>query len=531
MFGTAHGRVGVAMCGPSRPHHLLNTGDCFVERVVIDLQQMSPSLDAIIIGSGPNGLSAAVALASWGFSVRVYEAHSTIGGGLRSIPSEDEGFLFDECSAVHPTGVLSPFFRALKLEEFGLTWKHSRASVAHPFDDGPAAILDRERAELGERIDPKDAKTWGRLFAPLSRDASELLPDLMGPLSLLPRNLIAALRFGWLARRSCAGFAHHYFKDVRAQSLFAGLSAHSILPLEMPLTAAFGSIFATTAGVTNWPCAEGGSQSIAQALTKKLESLGGEILTGTKIESPRQLPESRTVLLDISPRAAASLFEAQLPARYRRRLNRFVYGPGTFKMDWTLDGSIPWKDPGVIGASTVHLGGSLQEIAASERAAWNGEAPQSPYLILCQQSELDSTRAPAGRHTGYAYCHVPHGYTGDASELIEAQVERFAPGFRDLIRTRRATSPAEFQSLNPNNIGGAITGGAATFDQLFTRPVARLDPYSTPNPRLFFCSASTPPGGGVHGMCGYHAARSAARRMGKSQVKNSLLDLTPYTGD
>lgn len=483
-------------------------------------------LDAIVVGSGPNGLSAAIALAQWGFKVRLYEGKDHIGGGLHTLSSDDPGFLIDECSAVHPMGILSPFFQSLGLEEHGLTWCSGSSSVAHPLDDGPAVVLYRDIERTAERLGPDGVK-WKALFSPLLARHKNLLLDLMAPFSAFPRDPIALLRFGLTGIRSAHAVARARFEGEPARALFAGLAGHSIMPLEHRLTASFALIFGMTAHIVDWPCARGGSRSIAQALASKFLSLGGAIITGERITNVDQLPPSRVLLLDVAPMGLSRLAGHHLPPSYERKLLAYNYGPGVFKVDYTLDGKIPWKDPDVHGASTVHLGGTHEEIAASEQDAWHGRAPEKPYLIVCQQSELDDTRAPSGKHTGYAYCHVPNGFTGDASGAIEAQIERFAPGFRDLVRTRHTTSPKAFENLNPNYVGGAVTGGAAILSQLFTRPVGLLNPYATPNPRIFLCSASTPPGGGVHGMCGYYAARSAARRLGLSVPRMNLGGPTP----
>jgi phytoene dehydrogenase-like protein len=478
-------------------------------------------VDAVVVGSGPNGLAAAVALASWGLSVRVYEARDHVGGGLHSL-ERTSGFITDECSAIHPMGYLSPFFRTLGLEEHGLRWRFGQASVAHPLDDGPAPILYQDIERTGERLG-QDAPAWRDLYGPLVRNHRALLLDLMGPLSLLPHDPIAALRFGWTGFRAAHAVARSRFSEEPARALFAGLAAHSVMPLEHRLTAAFALIFGMAAHVADWPCAEGGSKAIALALASKLESLGGEIAVSSPVASIDHLPPARVVLLDVAPLGLSRLAGHALPAHYERKLLAYRYGPGTYKIDYTLNASIPWKDPEVVGASTVHVGGTHEEIAASEQDAWHGRPPRKPYLIVCQQSEMDPTRAPSGKHTGYAYCHVPAGYEGDATAVIEAQIERFAPGFRDVVETRFVTRPREFEKLNPNYVGGAVTGGAAILSQLFSRPAGLFNPYCTPNPRLFICSASSPPGGGVHGMCGYYAARSAARRLGKKIPRDDLL--------
>ncbi|HEU5056073.1 MAG TPA: NAD(P)/FAD-dependent oxidoreductase [Kofleriaceae bacterium] len=466
--------------------------------------------DAVVVGSGPNGLSAAVYLAQAGASVLVLEAADQAGGGARSAELTLPGFLHDVCSAVHPLGVLSPWFRSLPLAEHGLTWIHPRASVAHPLDGQPAVLLRRSLDETCAEL-ADDARSYRRLLAPFLRDPHGLLADALAPLRL-PRHPLLMLRFGLRALRSAVGLARRFDGD-RARALLAGCAAHSILPLERALSGAVGLVFLLAAHVEDWPVAAGGSGAIARALAGLFTSLGGRIETGRRVRALSDLPAARVVLFDTSPAQLADIAGPVLPARYLRRLRRYRYGPGVFKLDFALEGSIPWRDPRCLEASTVHLGGTLEEIAAAEAAVWRGEHPDRPFVLVCQQSEIDRARAPDGRQTGYAYCHVPAGSTADQTDAIERQLERFAPGFRDRVLARRATGPAELERDNPNYAGGAVTGGVADLRQLFTRPVARLDPYSTPNRRIFICSASTPPGGGVHGMCGFHAARSAARRL------------------
>ena len=467
--------------------------------------------DAVVVGSGPNGLAAAVELAREGAKVLVLEAADTIGGGTRTEELTLPGFRHDVCSAAHPMGVLSPFFRRLPLAEHGLEWIRPRASVAHPLDDGPAVLLQRSVdatcADLGE-----DASAWRRIVEPLLDDPHALLEDILAPLGW-PSRPLAFARFGALALWPSTWLARTAFRGSRARALWAGCAAHSVLPLSYPATSALGLVFALTAHVEDWPVARGGSKAITRALASLFGSLGGVVRTGCRVRTSADLPPARAFLFDTDPLQLASIAGDALPAGYRRRLGRFRFGPGVFKVDLALDGPIPWRDPRCLEASTVHVGGSLEEIAVSERAAWRGEHAERPFLIVVQQSQFDPSRAPAGRHTGYAYCHVPAGSTEDATDRIEAQIERFAPGFRDRILARHKAGPAWFEHHDPNYVGGAVTGGAADLSQLFTRPVARLDPYSTPNPRVWICSASTPPGGGVHGMCGYHAARSALRAM------------------
>jgi phytoene dehydrogenase-like protein len=472
--------------------------------------------EAVVVGAGPNGLAAAIALAQSGVSVLVVEAADTPGGGARSAELTLPGFVHDVCSAVHPMAVLSPFFRTLPLAEHGLVWRYPRASVAHPLDDGPAVMLRRSLADTAAGLGP-DGAAWVRLVEPFLDDPHALLADAMAPLRM-PSHPLRLARFGLRAVWSANRLARLWFREERARAVFAGCAAHSVLPLTQPLTAAMGVIFAVAAHVVDWPVPEGGSAAITRALMSCLTDLGGRVETGRRVTRLDELPAARVVLFDTSPDQLATIAGDALPAGYRRRLGRYRYGPGAFKLDWALDGPIPWRDPACREASTVHVGGTLDEIRASERDMYDGRHNARPFLILCQQSEVDPTRAPAGKHTGWAYCHVPHGSTVDMTDAIERHVERFAPGFRDRILARHALGPADFERYNPNYRGGAITGGVADVLQLWNRPVTRLDPYATPNPRLFICSAATPPGGGVHGMCGWWAAQSALARLGRSRT-------------
>jgi phytoene dehydrogenase-like protein len=469
--------------------------------------------DAVVVGAGPNGLASAITLARAGRSVLVLEGQQTIGGGTRSDELTLPGFVHDVCSAIHPLGVASPFFRDLPLAQYGLEWVFPPAAVAHPFDDGSAAILERSVDATGESLG-RDAAAYRRLMGPLLADWEGLASDLLGPLPVPPRHPLAMARFGLKAVRSARGLAESAFEGDRARALFAGLAAHSILPLERPVSAAFGLVLGTVAHAVGWPMARGGSGQIADALAAHLRSLGGEIVTGRCVESLDQLPPAGAILLDVTPRQLLQIAGDRLPTRYRRALGRFRYGPGVFKLDWALDGPIPWKAPACSRAGTVHLGGTLPEIAASEQAVWRGDLSERPYVIVVQQTLFDPTRAPEGKHTGWAYCHVPNGSTIDMTERIEAQLERFAPGFRDLILARSVMSPTALERHDPNYIGGDINGGVQDLGQLFTRPVARINPYTTPVRGLYLCSSSTPPGGGVHGMCGYFAAQAALSTAG-----------------
>jgi len=468
--------------------------------------------DAVIIGAGPNGLAAAVYLAQAGASVLVLEAADELGGGTRSAELTLPGFLHDRCSAVHPMAILSPWLRQLPLADHGLRWIQAPVSAAHPLDDQPAVLLRHSLAETAAELDG-DARRYRRLIEPFLRDPHGLYGDALAPLGL-PRHPLLMLRFGLVGLRSARGLARR-FAGPRARALLAGCACHAILPLDRAITGAVALMFLIAGHVEPWPVAAGGSHAVTRALAGLLGASGGRIETGVRVRSLADLPAARVYLFDTSPAQLAAIAEPVLPARYVRRLRRYRYGPGVFKLDWALAGAIPWRDPRCLEASTVHVGGSLEDIAASEAAVWRGEHPDRPFVMVCQQSQFDPARAPAGRHTGYAYCHVPAKSTVDLTLQIEQQIERFAPGFRDLILARHVTTTSDLERDNPNYVGGAITGGVADVFQLFTRPVARLDPYSTPNPRVFLCSASTPPGGGVHGMCGYHAARSALRRMAR----------------
>lgn len=468
--------------------------------------------DVVVVGSGPNGLGAAVRLAQAGASVLVLEAADELGGGTRTGALTLPGFLHDRCSAVHPMGVLSPWFRSLPLGDHGLRWIHPPVSVAHPLDDGPAVLLRRSVEETAAGLDGAgDGRAYRRLIEPFLGDPHGLMADALAPLGI-PRHPWQMLRFGLLGMRSAQGLASR-FEGARARALLAGCASHAILPLDRAFTGAMGLMFLFTGHVEAWPVAAGGSHAITRALAGVLRAAGGRIETGVRVTSAAQLPAARAYLFDTSPAQLATIAADVLPRRYLARLRRYVYGPGTFKLDFALDGPIPWKDPRCLQASTVHIGGTFEEVADAEAAVWRDQHPARPFVLLCQQSQFDPGRAPAGKHTGYAYCHVPGGSTVDMTAAVEGQIERFAPGFRDRILARHVTTPADFERDNPNYVGGAVTGGAADVSQLFTRPVARWNPYTTPHPRLFLCSASTPPGGGVHGMCGYHAAGAALRRL------------------
>jgi len=470
--------------------------------------------NAVVVGAGPNGLAAAVTLAQAGWSVAVFEAGTTVGGGTRSAELTLPGFMHDVCSAIHPLAAGSPYLATLPLARHGLEWIHPPLPLAHPFDDGTAAVLARGFEETGESFgDREDARAWERLFRPFADSWDELAPELLAPLHL-PRHPFHMARFGLAGLQGSTGLARRRFRGFRAPALFAGLAAHSFLPLERVPSAAVGLMLGVCGHAIGWPLPEGGAQRIADALAALLRELGGEIHTGQLVQSLRELPQAIVYLFDLTPAQLLRIEGIHWPAGYRRRLGRYRYGPGVFKMDWALSGLIPWRAEACRRAGTVHLGGTIEEIAASERSAWKESEAERPFVLVAQPSLFDATRAPAGAHTAWAYCHVPHGSTADRSAAIEAQMERFAPGFRDLVLARHTTNTAQLETYNPNCVGGDINGGAALLSQLFTRPVARLVPYATPDRRVFICSASTPPSGGVHGMCGYHAARAALRRRG-----------------
>ncbi len=466
---------------------------------------------ATVVGAGPNGLAAAIVLAQAGVQVTVLEAAATAGGGSRTAALTLPGFLHDVCSAIHPLAATSPFFNALPLEEHGLRWLVPDIALAHPFDDGTAVMLRRSLDDTAAGLG-SDAKRYGRLMAPLVRDWDRLAGDALAPLDRRPRHPLLLARFGRHAIRSATGLAGS-FREPWTQALITGLAAHANLPLTERFTASFALILGGAAHAVGWPVAEGGSQRIADALAGHLCSLGGHIETNRRVTRLDELAGSDAVLFDLTPRQILEIAGARLSGRYRRDLERFRYGPGVFKVDYALDGPIPWAAAECREAPTVHLGGSMEEIVASEAAIAAGEHPEQPYVIVAQPSVIDSSRAPAGQHIGWAYCHVPHGSTEDMTERIEEQIERFAPGFRSRILARHVLSPADLETYNANYIGGDIGGGSYRGLQLFVRPARRRSPYTTPDERLYICSSSTPPGAGVHGLCGYFAAQAALKRL------------------
>ncbi len=466
----------------------------------------------IIAGAGPNGLSAAVALAGAGHRVELYEAADHIGGGTRTEALTLPGFRHDVCSAVHPMAAASPFFRTLPLAEHGLEWIHPPILMAHPFDDGTAAVLERSTAATADSLGGKDAAAYRRLIEPFARHWEQVIGEALSPPFHLIRHPLLMARLGLLGLPPAATLARLCFRSDRARAFFLGIASHVLLPMERSPSAAFGIMLAVAGHGAGWPIPRGGSQAIADALAGVLRARGGKIRTGEPIRDLTLLDEARAMLLDLTPRQVLAIGGDRLPERYRKQLSAYRYAPGVFKIDWALREPIPWAAPECRRAGTIHLGASSAETAASARAAWYGRPDERPYIILAQPSLFDSTRAPEGRHTAWAYCHVPHGSTEDRTAAIERQVERFAPGFREIILARHTFNTKELEAHNPNLVGGDINGGVQDLRQFFFRPVPALDPYATPVRGLFLCSASTPPGGAVHGMCGFNAAQSVLRR-------------------
>ncbi len=483
---------------------------CVASRSGLSTPRQRDGLDAIVVGAGPNGLAAAITLARAGRSVRVYEAAATAGGGMRTAELTLPGFRHDVCSTILPLTVASPFFELIDLAAHGVTYVHPDAPVAHPLDGRHAAVLERSLAATANGLGGADGRAWLRAFGPLVRDARKLAAEILRPVVHVPRHPLALMRFGLPALRSTEGLARARFDDGAARALFAGISAHSMLRLDRPVSAAFGLVLATYAHAVGWPMIRGGADAVAAALVAELKAQGGELVTGQRVGSLVDLPSARAVLLDVTPRQLLEIAGDRWPPRSRRRAERFRYGSGVFKVDWALDGPVPWAAEGPRRAATVHLGGTLEEIAAAESEVAAGRHPERPYVLFVQYVPWDRSRAPAGKATAWAYCHVPAGSTVDMTERIEAQVERFAPGFRDLVLARATHGPAAMGAYDENYVGGDINGGIQDIRQLIFRPWPTLDPYRV-GAGLYLCSSSTPPGGGVHGMGGFNAARSALR--------------------
>jgi len=471
-------------------------------------------MDAVVVGAGPNGLAAAVTLARAGLSVLVLEAADVAGGGTRSEELTLPGFVHDVCSTVHPLGAASAFFAGLPLGDHGLAWAHPQVPAAHPLPDGTAAMLERSLDATAAGL-AGDGSSWRRLIGPLVDQWDPLIDTLLAPVLRVPPHPLVLTRFGLRAILPAATLASRLFRADAARALFAGLAGHAILDLGAPLTSSFGVTLGASAHAVGWPVARGGSQHIADALVSYLRSLGGEVATGQRVSSLADLPGARAVLFDLTPRQIVAIAGERLAGGYRRRLQRYRYGSGSFKVDYALDGPVPWTAPGVARAGTVHVGGTLDEVVAAEHDVARGRHPERPFVLCAQPSLFDAGRAPEGRHTFWAYCHVPPGSTVDMTAAIEAQVERFAPGFRDRVLARHVMFPADLERHNANNVGGDVAGGSHGGLQLVGRPVLAADPYALPIEGMaaYLCSSSTPPGAGVHGMCGWWAAQSALRHL------------------
>jgi phytoene dehydrogenase-like protein len=466
--------------------------------------------EACVIGAGPNGLAAAIVLAQHGMKVTVFEAEPQPGGAARTLELTLPGFLHDFGSAAYPLAAGSPFFSSLPLSKHGLEWIHSPCPLAHPFDDGTATTLERDLGEAESALGD-DGRAWRRLMQPFVERWSDLSSEVLRPIHLLSSHPLLLARFGLVAFPPAKMLAGIVFRGERAKALFAGLAAHSFLSLDAPMSAAFGVLLGAAAHAVGWPLARSGAQSLTNALCGHLAELGGEIKTSARVDSLADLAKFEATLCDVTPRQLARIAANRLSPRYMRRLARYRYGPAAFKVDYALRCPIPWKTSECLRAATVHLGGSAEEIAASEAATSQGRHSERPFVLLVQPSLFDSTRAPAGKHTAWAYCHVPNGSEFDMLPILEAQIERFAPGFRDCVLARRILSPASLEKMDANLMGGDISGGAMDIRQMLFRPTSRH--YATSASDLYLCSSSTPPGGGVHGMCGYHAARLAVSRL------------------
>lgn len=469
-------------------------------------------VDVVVVGAGPNGLAAAIEVARAGCSVVVLEAADTVGGGTRSAELTRPGYVHDVCSAIHPLAAGSPFFRSVPLAEHGCELVHPEIPLVHPLDGGRGGVLHRSIERTVADAGP-DGPAWERLYGPLVRRWDHVEEQLLGPVVRIPAHPVSMARFGLQAVRRAESVAARFRTD-EVRGLFAGIAAHAFLPLDHHLTASFGLMLGGLAHVHGWPIVRGGSQQLADALASYLTVLGGTVVTGHRVTSLDELPPHRAVLADLSPSQLVAIAGDRLDGRSRRRLTRFRHGPGACKVDFALSGPVPWANDDARRAGTLHLGGTYEQIAAAEQAVAAGQHPDHPFVLAAQPSIVDPSRAPEGHHTLWAYAHVPNGSDVDVSERITDQIERFAPGFRDLVLDRHVMTAADFEAYNPTYVGGDISGGAHTGLQLVLRPWPAIDPYRTPVDGVFLCSASTPPGGGVHGMCGSRAARSALRWLG-----------------
>ena len=468
------------------------------------MQREKRDFDAIVVGSGPNGLAAGILMQQKGLSVLLLEGKETIGGGLRSAELTLPGYLHDVCSAVHPLAVASPFFGQLPLYDHGLEYIYPELPAAHPFDNGTVAVIKNSIEETA-RLLGKDEATYRSLMQPVVKDWPLIAPDVLGPLRY-PKHPLAMASFG-LKALSSATWLSRRFTTAVGKGLFAGMAAHSIQPLSNLATSAVALVLMANAHLKGWPLPKGGSNKIANALASYFISLGGKIETNVYVTSLEQLPSARAVLLDVTPKQLLQIAGHRFSSIYKWQLKRYRYGPGVFKIDWALDSQIPFTAPECHSAGTIHIGNSFEEIAYGEQQTWNGRVAEKPFVLLAQPSVFDPSRAPEGKHTAWAYCHVPNGLDEDMTAAIENQVERFAPGFKDTVLARHTMNTGQMEAYDPNYIGGDINGGVIDIGQLFTRPALRWSPYKTSAKGIYICSSSTPPGGGVHGMCGYHAAK------------------------
>lgn len=470
---------------------------------------MKSRYDAVVVGAGPNGLAAAICLARAGYSVHIVEASDTPGGGARTREVTLPGFHHDICSAVHPLAVSSPFFRSLRLEQFGLEWVYPDIEAAHPVDDSQSACLVRSVEQTADWLGG-DRTAYERLVRPFVSPWEKLAAELLAP-AHIPSHPLLLARFARRAVRSASSIAHNHFSGSSARALWAGLAAHSMLPLDAPISAAVAMVLANSAHAVGWPFPRGGAQRITDALVACAQSVSVSLDTNHAVRVLADVPEARVTMFDVTPRQLVDIFEDGLPERARKQLIRFRYGPGVFKIDWALSQPVPFLSEACRKAGTVHIGGTFEEIAESEELVWQGTHPDRPFVLFAQPTVFDPSRAPAGKHVAWGYCHVPSGSDSDMTELVERQVERFAPGFRDVILARHTITAAGMERYNSNYVGGDINGGVLDWRQLFVRPLGLTDPYRMPLRGVYLCSSSTPPGGGVHGMCGYHAAQSAIR--------------------